>query len=101
MPEHARATDHLTPFGRLVRPLHVFAGNELAGVALLLGAAVIAMIWANSPAAPFYEALRTTYLTISLGDLELSKPLLEWINDGLMSVFFFVIGLEIKREILY
>jgi NhaA family Na+:H+ antiporter len=63
-------------------------------------AAAVALIWANSPFASSYTALWQTPLTVGLGDLALSKPLILWINDGLMAIFFLVVGLEIKREIL-
>ena len=86
---------------RLIRPFQVFSGHELAGILLLLGAATVAMIWANSPWAGSYQALRTTMVTVSVGEFELAKPLLRWVDDGLMTVFFFVIGLEIKRELLF
>ncbi len=65
-----------------------------------MAAAVIALLWANSPLAFSYVALWDTHLTIGVGDAVLSKTLGHWINDGLMAVFFFVVGLEIKREVL-
>lgn len=67
---------------------------------LLIIAAAVAMIWANSSAGAFYFDLWQTEITIGFGDALLSKPLLLWINDGLMATFFFVIGLEIKREVM-
>ena len=69
-----------------------------SGVLLLLATAV-AVIWANSALSPYYESLWQTRFVVGVGDFALSKPLLLWINDGLMAVFFFVVGLEIKREI--
>ena len=60
----------------------------------------MALIWANSPLAPLYADLWGTYLTVGAGAFEISKPLLLWVNDGLMALFFFVVGLEIKREVL-
>ena len=63
-------------------------------------AAVIALLWANSPIASSYVSLWETRLTIGVDDMVLSKSLLHWINDGLMAIFFFVVGLEIKREVL-
>ena len=70
-----------------------------SGIVLILLTA-IALVWANSGWADAYFDLWKTYLTITLGDLSLSENLLHWVNDGLMVVFFFVVGLEIKREIL-
>lgn len=61
---------------------------------------VVALAWANSPLADTYAALWQTELTIRLGTFSLAKDLLFWINEGLMAVFFLVIGLEIKREVL-
>ena len=70
-----------------------------SGILLLL-VTVLALLWANSAWTDSYFALWKTYFTISLGDLSLSENLLHWVNDGLMVIFFFVVGLEIKREIL-
>lgn len=67
---------------------------------LLLAATVIALIWANSPYREYYESLWQFKLGFTSEGFELSKPLLLWINDGLMAVFFFLIGLEIKREFM-
>lgn len=69
-----------------------------SGVLLLLATAV-AVVWANSALSPYYESLWQTRFVVGVGDFALSKPLILWINDGLMAVFFFVVGLEIKREI--
>lgn len=76
------------------------AHHPLAGVTLLLGATVAALIWANSPAAPLYHDLFDTELNLSIGPLQIHKPLVLWVNDGLMGIFFFVVGLEIKRELI-
>ncbi len=77
-----------------------FMKLESAGGILLLAAAVLAMIVANSPFAHLYEALLEVTVAVQVGALSIDKPLLLWVNDGLMAVFFFLIGLEIKREIL-
>ena len=74
--------------------------REAAASLTLLAAAVLALIVANSPLRESYESLFSTRVTIGLPPLALSKPLLFWINDGLMAVFFFLVGLEIKREVL-
>ena len=73
---------------------------ESAGGILLLIAAVVALIVANSPLTDFYGELLDTTVAVQVGALSINKPLLLWINDGLMAVFFFLIGLEIKREIM-
>lgn len=73
---------------------------EPASGILLVAAALLAMLVANSPAAPLYEALLDLPVEIRVGPLQIAKPLLLWINDGLMAVFFFLVGLELKREVL-
>ncbi|MHC5064488.1 MAG: Na+/H+ antiporter NhaA [Planctomycetota bacterium] len=73
--------------------------EALAGLSLV-AAAIVGMIMANSPWAGFYDQLITTPFTVSLGDAGLSKPLLLWINDGLMAIFFLLVALELKREVL-
>ena len=82
-------------------PVMRFARLESSGGILLIMCAVAAMIWANSPASSSYLGLfHETILTVGFGDWALSKPLLLWINDLLMAVFFLFVGLEIKREII-
>ncbi|MDA1005854.1 MAG: Na+/H+ antiporter NhaA, partial [Verrucomicrobia bacterium] len=73
---------------------------EAAGGILLVVATVVAMVLANSPARGLYESVLALPLQIRIGELDLHKPLLLWINDGLMAVFFFLIGLELKRELV-
>ncbi|MDX1420166.1 MAG: Na+/H+ antiporter NhaA [Rubricoccaceae bacterium] len=77
-----------------------FFQTSAAGGIVLLACAAVALVWANSPLADAYFALWETYLTVGGGPLVIEKPLLLWINDGLMALFFFVVGLEIKREVL-
>ena len=85
---------------RLFSPFEKFVHSESAGGLSLIAAAIVAFIWANSPWAPGYFALREISFGIGFGDFNLEKPLLLWVNDGLMAFFFFLVGLEIKREIL-
>jgi NhaA family Na+:H+ antiporter len=94
------AADRATPLDRLLGPFRDFAAHKLAGAGLLLAATAVALGWANSPLAGHYHALLETRVAIVAGPLALGKPLLHWINDGLMGLFFFVVGLEIKRELL-
>lgn len=82
-------------FANLERFLHIEA---VSGIVLLI-AAVAALIWANSPAADSYEALWHTPLTFGVGSHVYSQSLHFWINDGLMTIFFLVVGMEIRREI--
>ncbi len=80
--------------------IHHLLHHEATPGILLVLAAVLAMLAENSPAKSLYDALMGTQVAVQIGELEIAKPLLLWINDGLMAVFFFVIGLELKREIL-
>ncbi len=77
-----------------------FMKLESASGILLLAAAVIAILVANSPLAALYDSLLNTTVAIQVGAMSVNKPLLLWINDGLMAVFFLLIGLEIKREVM-
>ncbi len=80
--------------------LREFMRMEAAGGILLLAAAVSAMVVANSPLSQLYGLLLDVPMAVQVGALSIDKPLLLWINDGLMAVFFFLVGLEIKREFL-
>ncbi|HEX6336404.1 MAG TPA: Na+/H+ antiporter NhaA [Jiangellaceae bacterium] len=81
------------------RPLRVFVATEVGSAVILLAAALTALLWVNSPWGSTYETVWTSELSIQLAGAELSLELREWINDGLMALFFFVIGLEIRREL--
>jgi NhaA family Na+:H+ antiporter len=85
---------------RLLRPLQQFLETEHAGGVALLAAAAVALAWANSPWGHTYRAFWHTELTLRLGPWSLSHDLREWVNDALMVLFFFVVGLEIKRELV-
>jgi NhaA family Na+:H+ antiporter len=89
-----------TALPRLVRPLQEFLSTETAGGVLLLAAAAAALIWANAPLGNSYEDFWHTRVALELRVVALDLPLVKWVNDGLMAVFFFVVGLEIKREVL-
>jgi NhaA family Na+:H+ antiporter len=89
------------PLGVQVRNLFTrFTRLQASGGILLVIATAVALILANTPAARDYFGLWDTYLTLTFGNFSLSEDLLHWINDGLMVIFFFVVGLEIKREII-
>ena len=77
-----------------------FFKKESSGGIMLMVAALIAIICANTPLNSYYHLLLSTIVEVRVGAFDLAKPLLLWINDGLMAVFFFVIGLELKRELL-
>jgi NhaA family Na+:H+ antiporter len=81
------------------RPLQVFLRTEAGSASLLLAATIVALVWANSPLADVYEDLWSTELAITIGSAELREDLRHWVNDGLMVLFFFVVGLEIRREL--
>lgn len=85
---------------RVLTPFREFTHTEVSGGIFLFIAAVVALLWANSPWGDHYFDLWHTYLTIDLGFYSLSMTSVHWINDGLMVIFFFVVGLEIKREFL-
>ncbi len=86
---------------RLPRVLRQFLETESAGGVVLLAGAAVALVWANSPWRASYEAVWTTELSLELGRFVLVEDLRHWVNDGLMALFFFVIGLEIKRELVH
>lgn len=87
------ANNNATPIAR-------FLQQESAGGILLVAAAVLAMVLANSPLRPLYQLLIDTPVAVRVGALEIAKPLLLWVNDGLMAIFFLLVGLELKREFL-
>jgi NhaA family Na+:H+ antiporter len=93
-----RRTSKLEP---LLQPLHAFLSAESAGGIVLMTAAVVALVWANSPWASTYETFWHTPLAVSVGQWSLVMSLAHWVNNGLMVVFFLLVGLEIKRELLF
>ena len=105
----ARSAEDATPaqtavrrralLGQLSGPLRAFLGTESASAGLLLAATAVALLWANSPLSDSYTQLWHTPLSIRVGGAELAMDLEHWVNDGLMALFFFVIGLEVRREL--
>ena len=83
-----------------ISTIETFLKKESASGIILMFAAVFAMILANSPWASWYNLLLDVPVVVAVGNLEIAKPLLLWINDGLMALFFFLVGLELKREFL-
>jgi NhaA family Na+:H+ antiporter len=86
--------------GRILRPFQEFVRAESFGGLVLLAAFALALIWANSPWAESYNAVWEIPLGVTFGSATASLTLHHWINDGLMAIFFFFVGLEIKRELL-
>jgi len=85
---------------RVLTPVESFIRTESAGGIVLVAAAVLAFGWANSPWREAYFALKQFPVSVAAGDFALEKHLVHWVNDLLMAVFFFLVGLEIKRELL-
>lgn len=100
MTEPLHQSDSLTPVDRLRDPIHRLIHLEnISGIALILGA-LVAVVLATSPAAHAVEEFWHTHLAIQVGSVHLDESLLHWVNDALMTVFFLVAGLEIKRELV-
>lgn len=87
----------MNAIGKLIQK--ILATNSLTGI-LLLMAAVLAMVMQNSSLSDFYDMIKDTPVVLQIGAFIIDKPLLLWINDGLMAIFFLLVGLEIKREVL-
>ncbi len=77
-----------------------FLKMESAGGIVLMGAAALAMLVANSPLSGYYDLLLEVPVEVRVGALQIAKPLILWVNDGLMAIFFFLVGLELKREVI-
>jgi Na+/H+ antiporter NhaA len=89
-----------TAWGRNVAaPVRDFLNTESGSAIVLLAATVVALLWANSPWSSSYESVWTTKLSVQLGGEGISLDLREWVNQGLMTLFFLVVGLEAKREL--
>jgi Na+/H+ antiporter NhaA len=83
----------------LAAPVRSFLSTETGGAIVMLAAAIAALVWANSPWSHSYESVWTTRLAITIGHGGISADLRQWINEGLMTLFFLVVGLEAKREL--
>ncbi len=84
----------------VLKPIQEFLRMESSGGLVLMLAAALALIVANSPLSPYYAMLLDLPLEVRIGTFGIAKPLLLWINDGLMAVFFFLVGMELKREVV-
>ena len=101
MPHNFEVVERRRLAGRLLRPIQAFVGTEVAGGVAVLAATIVAFAWANSPWDGRYFDLWATSIDISAGRLSLHQSLGHIVSDGLMTLFFFVIGLETKRELLH
>jgi len=98
--EHSESEIPTEPIHRIVNPLIRFLHVETSSGQILLAATMVALALANSPGGDAYRAFWDTPVVLQIGSISLSHSLQEWINDGLMVIFFFVIGLEVKRELV-
>jgi len=90
-----------TPIHRITKPIERFMHVEAAGGVVLVACTVAALVLANIPAtADWFVGIWKTKLTIGVGGFQMSHPLYHWINDGLMAILFFAVGLEVKREVV-
>jgi NhaA family Na+:H+ antiporter len=100
MPTHDGRKPLAPPPLRLPAPLREYLREEAAGGVVLMAAAALALGWANSPRRAAYTALWQTPLAVQLGRFAIEADLRHWVSDGLMTLFFLVVGLEIKRELV-
>jgi NhaA family Na+:H+ antiporter len=98
--QNFRSAIHGLFSGQIIRPTQRFFKKEAASSLLLLAATIIALAWANFPVFADYHHIWHTNIGFTIGETTISKSLIHWINDGLMALFFFTVGLEIKRELL-
>jgi Na+/H+ antiporter NhaA len=99
-PAEAPANAGRTAWARnLAAPVRSFLSTETGGAMVLLVATIVALVWANSPWWDSYESVWTTKLAITIGDAGITADLRHWVNQGLMTFFFLVVGLEAKREL--
>ena len=84
----------------MISPIKAFFKSESSGGMLLIMASVVAMVLANSTFSSYYSGFLETPFSVAVGDFALAKPIYLWINDGLMAIFFLLVGLELKRELI-
>lgn len=100
MPANVRPMAYRAPIDRIRQPFDAVLGAQTSGGVLLFIATVVAMVWANSPWAESYHHLWAQHIVVGNATWRLDLSLHHWINDGLMAMFFFVVGLELKREMV-
>ena len=98
--EKYRASAHALFSDQIVKPAQRFFQKEATSSLLLIAATVVALVWANCPAFESYHHLWHTDIRFGFGQSVISKSMIHWVNDGMMALFFFTVGLEIKRELL-
>ena len=98
-PMNRRIQTHDSQKVRALAPLRDFLHRESAGAVLLAFGAILALVWSNSPWSASYESLWNSRIALTIAGHSLDLDLRHWVNDGLMTIFFFVVGLEIKREV--
>ncbi|MBA3655504.1 MAG: Na+/H+ antiporter NhaA, partial [Actinobacteria bacterium] len=99
--EHSAAARQSTPARSLPGVVARFVRTEASGGVALVVAALVALVWANSPWQHSYEALWHSRVSLGFGVFRVEDDLRHFVNDGLMALFFFVVGLEIKREVVH
>ena len=87
-------------FDKIITPFEEFIHRQTTSGLLLMGTAIIALLLANGPLASTYEHILHTLASLNIGSWKMEMTIHHWINDGLMALFFFVVGLELKREII-
>jgi len=87
-------------FGKILTPFEEFLHKQTTGGIVLMASTIIALIIANGPLAEQYAEILHTHISINVGTWQINHTVHDWVNDGLMALFFFVVGLEIKREVL-
>src|SRR5438270_6228102 len=97
--QSAPYTDRTAWARNLAAPVRSFLSTETGSASVLVAATVLALLWANSPLRHSYESVWSTTLSIRLGGGAVSTDLRHWVNEGLMTFFFLVVGLEAKREL--
>jgi len=98
--ERSRPSGEVTPWEETTsRSVREFLQTESGSAGLLLAATLLALVWANSPLSALYEDLWGIHLNVELGGASIDEDLRHWVNDGLMAFFFYLVGLEIRREL--
>ncbi len=98
--EDITGTAQERPLALALAPLQEFVRTSVSGIGLLLAATVVALVLANSPLSQGYVRFWDSHLIVGVPGFEIDEPLRRWVNDALMAIFFFLLGLEIKREML-